>query len=53
MLGWVVIFLIISVIAGALGFTRVSAASAGVAEVIFSFFLVLFFVVLALLVAHV
>ena len=52
MLGWVMLFLIISIISGSLGFSRVSAASAGIAEVIFSFFLVLFFVALSLFIIH-
>jgi uncharacterized membrane protein YtjA (UPF0391 family) len=48
MLGWVIIFFIISIVSGAFGFTRLSEASAGIAEIIFSFFLVLFFVALSL-----
>lgn len=45
------VFLVISLIAGALGFTGVAKASGGIAKVIFGFFLVLFiiFLVIALL----
>ena len=46
------VFLIISLIAGALGFTGVAAVSGGVAKLIFGFFMLLFilFVILALFV---
>lgn len=44
MLTWVVIFLIIALIAGALGFTGLSSAAGGIAEIIFFFFLILFLV---------
>jgi len=51
MLKWALIFLVISLVAGALGFTGVSRAAAGVSRVLFYIFLVIFliFLVLALL----
>jgi len=42
MLYWTLIFLVISLIAGALGFGGVSSASAGIARILFGLFLVLF-----------
>ncbi len=42
MLKWAVIFLIIALIAGLFGFTDVEAASAGIAQILFGIFLVLF-----------
>ena len=42
MLRWAVIFLIIAFVAALFGFTDVSAASAGIAKVLFSLFLILF-----------
>jgi uncharacterized membrane protein YtjA (UPF0391 family) len=42
MLKWAVIFLIISLVAAVFGFTDVSAASAGIAKILFAIFLVLF-----------
>jgi len=53
MLEWIVIFLIISLVAGLLGFTGISAMAEGAAEIIFFFFLVLFFIALTLLFVHV
>ncbi|MFD1382483.1 DUF1328 domain-containing protein [Rhodanobacter aciditrophus] len=41
MLGWTLIFLIVALIAGALGFTTVAGASFGIAKVLFFVFLVL------------
>lgn len=51
MLKWALIFLVVSVIAGALGFTGVASAAGTVAKVLFGIALVLFliFLVLALL----
>ncbi|HYD64706.1 DUF1328 domain-containing protein [Azospirillum sp.] len=51
MLKWALIFLVISLVAGALGFSGVARATAGVARVLFYIFLVIFliFLVLALL----
>jgi uncharacterized membrane protein YtjA (UPF0391 family) len=48
MLKWAIIFAIISLLAGWLGFGRVSGAAASIAKVLFAIFLVLF--LLALLV---
>jgi uncharacterized membrane protein YtjA (UPF0391 family) len=42
MLKWAVIFLIISLVAAVFGFTDISAASAGIAKILFAIFLVLF-----------
>lgn len=40
MLTWTLIFLVVSLIAGALGFGGVSSASAGIARVMFAIFLI-------------
>lgn len=40
MLTWTLIFLVVSLIAGALGFGGVSSASAGIARVLFAIFLI-------------
>lgn len=48
MLKWAVIFLIIAVVAGAFGFTNVEAASAGIAQILFGIFLVLFLAALVI-----
>lgn len=40
MLTWTLIFLVVSLIAGALGFGGVSSASAGIARVLFMVFLI-------------
>jgi uncharacterized membrane protein YtjA (UPF0391 family) len=42
MLKWAVIFLIIALVAAVFGFTDISAASAGIAKILFGIFLVLF-----------
>lgn len=51
MLTWALIFLVVSLIAGALGFTGVAAGAATIARVLFGIFLVLalIFFVLVLL----
>lgn len=46
MLKWAVIFLILGIIAGALGFTGVAGAAIGIAKFLFILFLVLFIVFL-------
>lgn len=43
MLKWAVIFLIIALVAALFGFTDIAAASAGIAQILFAIFLVLFF----------
>ena len=48
MLRWAVIFLIIALIAGALGFTDVQFVSAGIAKILFGIFLLGFLVLLFL-----
>ena len=42
MLKWAVIFLIIALIAAVFGFTDIAAASADIAKILFTIFLVLF-----------
>ena len=51
MLKWAIIFLLISLVAGGLGFTNLSAGAATIAKVLFAVFFVIFliFVVLAFL----
>ncbi|MGQ9366054.1 DUF1328 domain-containing protein [Azospirillum sp. A39] len=55
MLKWALIFFIVSLIAGALGFTRVSSAAGGIAKILFWIFLIVFviFIVLALMAGEV
>ncbi|MGE0213334.1 MAG: DUF1328 domain-containing protein [Parvibaculaceae bacterium] len=48
MLYWAVVFLVISLVAGALGFRGVASASATVAKVLFFIFLAVFLVLLVL-----
>ena len=40
MLGWIITFLVIALIAGALGFGGIAGASAGIAQILFYVFLV-------------
>ena len=51
---WALIFLAISVVAGALGFTGISAGAARISKILFAIFLVLFVVtiVIALLIGE-
>ena len=46
MLKWALFFLIIALVAGALGFTNVAAGAATIARVLFGIFLVVFLVLL-------
>jgi uncharacterized membrane protein YtjA (UPF0391 family) len=46
MLYWAAVFLIISLVAGLLGFGVIASASAGIAKILFIIFLVLFLVFL-------
>lgn len=48
MLKWAIIFLIISLVAGALGFTNISAGAARIAKVLFAIFFVLFLLILGI-----
>jgi uncharacterized membrane protein YtjA (UPF0391 family) len=48
MLKWAIIFLVISLIAGALGFSGVARGAATIAKVLFGLFLVLFVIFLLL-----
>ena len=47
MLYWTLVFLLIAVVAGVLGFTGLEVAAAGVARILFVVFLALFIVSLA------
>ena len=49
MLRWVLFFLLVSLVAGALGFTGIAQGSAEIAKVIFVIFLSLFVIALILL----
>ncbi len=46
MLKWAIIFLIISLVAGFLGFTDVAAGARGIAKILFFIFLAIFLIVL-------
>jgi uncharacterized membrane protein YtjA (UPF0391 family) len=48
MLKWALIFFVVSVIAGALGFTNISAAAGGIARILFFIFVVIFVIFLIL-----
>lgn len=48
MLKWALIFFVISVIAGALGFTGISSAASGIARILFFIALAIFVVFLVL-----
>jgi uncharacterized membrane protein YtjA (UPF0391 family) len=48
MLKWALIFFVIAVIAGALGFTNIAAGAATIAKVLFGIFVVMFLIFLAL-----
>ena len=51
MLKWALIFLVVSLVAGALGFTGIASGARSIAKVLFGIFLLIFviFLVLALL----
>ena len=46
MLRWALIFFVVALLAAVLGFTGIAVAAAGVAKVLFFFFVVLFLVTL-------
>ena len=48
MLGWVLTFLVIALMAGALGFSGLAGAAAGIASILFWVFLILFLVSLVI-----
>lgn len=48
MLYWAIVFLIISLVAGLLGFAGVASTAAGIAKLLFGIFLILFLVFLVL-----
>jgi uncharacterized membrane protein YtjA (UPF0391 family) len=48
MLKWALIFFVISIIAGALGFTNVASGAAGIAKILFGLFLIVAIIFLVL-----
>jgi len=46
LLGWALIFLVVAIVAAALGFGGIASAAAGIAKVLFFVFLVIFVVLL-------
>lgn len=44
MLGWILVFLLVSIVAGVLGFTGIAVQAAGIAKILFFVFLILFVV---------
>lgn len=48
MLSWALIFLVVALIAGVLGFTTIAGAAVGVAKILFYIFLVLFLISLVM-----
>ncbi len=48
MLKWALIFFVVSIIAGALGFTGISQAAGGIARILFFIFVVIFVIFLVL-----
>lgn len=44
MLSWALVFLVVALIAGVLGFTSIAGAAVGIAKILFFVFLVLFVV---------
>ena len=48
MLKWALIFFVISLIAGGLGFSNISAAAGGIARILFYVFVAIFLVLLVL-----
>ncbi|TMJ43665.1 MAG: DUF1328 domain-containing protein [Alphaproteobacteria bacterium] len=53
MLKWALIFFLISIVAGALGYSGIARGAAGIAKILFGLFLVLAILVLILLYAGV
>ncbi|MEM9579016.1 MAG: DUF1328 domain-containing protein [Pseudomonadota bacterium] len=47
MLGWAISFLIVALVAALFGFGGIASASAGIAQILFCIFIVLFVVTLA------
>ena len=48
MLKWAIIFLVVSLVAGALGFTGIASGAARIARILFGIFLAIFIVLLIL-----
>jgi uncharacterized membrane protein YtjA (UPF0391 family) len=46
MLKWALIFLVVSLVAGALGFTGISSGAARISKILFGIFLVIFIILL-------
>ncbi len=44
MLNWALVFLVVALVAGVLGFTSIAGAAIGIAKILFVVFLVLFLV---------
>lgn len=47
MLYWTILFLIVAIVAGVLGFGGIAFAAAGIAKILFFFFLIVFILSLA------
>jgi uncharacterized membrane protein YtjA (UPF0391 family) len=48
MLKWALIFFVVAIVAGALGFTNIAAGAATIAKVLFGIFIVIFLIFLVL-----
>jgi uncharacterized membrane protein YtjA (UPF0391 family) len=48
MLKWALIFFVISLVAGALGFTNIASGAAGIAKILFGLFLIIAIIFLVL-----
>ena len=48
MLGWAIVFLVVALIAGVLGFTGIAGTAVGIAKILCAVFLVLFLISLIL-----
>lgn len=48
LLNWALLFLVVSLIAGLFGFTKLAVGAAGIARVLFGLFLIIFLVLLVL-----
>jgi uncharacterized membrane protein YtjA (UPF0391 family) len=48
MLKWALIFFLVAIVAGALGFTNIAAGAATIAKVLFGIFIVIFLIFLVL-----
>ncbi|WP_439815746.1 DUF1328 domain-containing protein [Zavarzinia sp. CC-PAN008] len=48
MLGWALVFLLVAIVAGVLGFGGVASASMGIAQILFFVFLVVFLITMVM-----